>query len=315
MARKCCTCIQDLHFFQLRLAQSRVGPTTQPLCPFQRYRHHVLLPEVLPSGCSGSGVFTVPETSALHTFCRALCTTGGSWRDRAAGVANFRLVSVQAIVHDDEVVTMYTANQNKMSRLRQHGGDYFNFATHTFTAEQLHVLSLLRDQFQERAPGPNNSRGVNTLYCYHGPKREHIASICANGMVATRATDAGFFGCGCYSTLNIEYAVRYAHGDFDAEGTRPSPDGRYPVIMFAATVGMVYPVTPGTDYGNVVGIPPRHSDYFGRPLKEGFDCHMACVSQASGFQAVNREQCDYVELVIEQQVQMLPLAVLWFEEN
>jgi hypothetical protein len=128
--------------------------------------------------------------------------------------------------------------------------------------------------------------------------------------------DAGYFGSGCYSTLSIEYAVRYAAGRFDKPGSaaRPVPeDRRYPIIMFACCTSTAYPITPNADYGNVPNVPVGFCDYFGRSLKPHFDCHVICVSELSGCQAVNRKDCQYVEVVIEQEAQMLPIAVLWFE--
>jgi hypothetical protein len=173
------------------------------------------------------------------------------------------------------------------------------------------VLSCLREQFQERAPG-TNPRAVNAFYCFHGPRREHLDSVCSTGLVATRAMDAGYFGSGCYSTLNIEYAIKYARGEFDDASSRrpPAEDGRYAVIMFAASVGMAYPVTRDVDYQTDA----QKSNFFGRPLQAGFDCHVVCVNESIGCQAVNRQECQYVEVVIDQVSQMLPLAVLWFED-
>jgi hypothetical protein len=80
---------------------------------------------------------------------------------------------------------------------------------------------------------------------------------------------------------------------------------------------MAYPITREEDYGHVrlPTDPPNCSDYYGRPLKGGFDCHVVCVNQSHGFQAVNRDACQYVEIVIEQESQMLPIAVLWFERS
>jgi hypothetical protein len=79
--------------------------------------------------------------------------------------------------------------------------------------------------------------------------------------------------------------------------------------MFAASVSMAYPITPDIDYE----VPNGCSDFFGRPLKRGFDCHVVCVNQATGWQAVNRDMCQYVENFILKESQMLPIAVLWFE--
>jgi hypothetical protein len=285
--------------------------------PFRRYRPHELLSGILPSPAP-TGLHTVGTSSPLYTYCRSLCVTGGSWRDGISPVAGLRLTAVQAIVHPVEYYSTYTHKQARLSNLRQAGGDFFNSTTKNMSTEQLHVLHALRSKFHERAPGTEN-RTINSFYCFHGPRREHYESICSNGMVATGAMDAGFFGCGCYTTLNIEYAARYARGDFDdIDKRRPDPaDGRYPVVMFAASCGMAYPLTPGVDYGHSTdsSAPDGHSDYFGRPLKRGFDCHVVCVNQSSQFQSVDRDQCQYVEVVIEQESQMLPIAVLWFENG
>jgi hypothetical protein len=282
------------------------------LVPFQRYKPHRFVSGIVPAG-TPPGIHDVPTSSSLYWYCRILCQTGGSWLPVPSPVAGYRLVAVQAVIHKDSGYTSYEHRQEQMLEQRLVGGDYFNYSTRDeFAAHQLRVLSCLRDQFQECLPG-GNPRAANTCYCFHGPRREHVESICATGLVATRTKDAGYFGSGCYSTLNIEYAVKYAHGKFDAVGNRraPAPDGRYPVIMFAASVGMAYPVTRAVDYP--VGV--NQSNFFGRPLQRAFDCHVVCVSESANFQAVTRQECQYVEVVIDQVAQMLPIAVMWFEEN
>jgi hypothetical protein len=243
--------------------------------------------------------------SPLHHYCSRLCKTGGNWRDGIRAIAGFHLVSVQAVVHPVEYNVSYESRQKMMGNRRQVGRAHFNFETASFDAHQLQVLSVLRENFQEREPG-TDPRAVNTFYSFHGTSTDAVEDICSNGLVAVRNTDAGFFGSGCYSTLNIEYALGYASGDL-AGYRKPGP---YPVIMFACSVAMAYPVTRAVDYlpaGNGL------SDYFGKPLRPGFDCHVACVNAASDYQAVNRDQCGYVEVVIDQESQMLPVAVLWFQ--
>jgi hypothetical protein len=278
--------------------------------PFQRFNPQLLSPDVLPTTL-GPGRHDVSPESSLYRYCKLLCQSGGTCNNGASPVAGFRLAAVQAVLHGNDDYIAYTARQGKLSSLRQNGGSHFNFfMTRDFNAAQLQVLSALREQFQERPPN-TGARAVNTFYCYHGTKAEHVDSICTYGMVATRSMDAGYFGSGCYSTLNIEYALRYAKGEFDAAPRAPPTDGRYPVIMFAASVSMAYPVTPDVDYSNGVHSP---SDFFGRPLQRGFDCHVVCVNQSNGFQAVSRQECQYVEVVIDQESQMLPIAVLWFED-
>jgi hypothetical protein len=280
--------------------------------PFQRYKAHLLYPAITGSH-EPPGIYDVSSTS-LFSFCRSICDTGGSLVHGVVNpVAGFRLERVQAVVHSLGRIVGYEDDLSRSSSSRLTGLPYFNAPIwDQLDKSQLHVLDALRSHFLERPPG-QDPRSVNMFHSFHGCRREHVENICRNGIVAVKATDAGYFGSGCYSTLNVEYAARYARGEFDSPPTqRPSPDGCYPVIMFACFVGMAYPVTP-IDYGNVAGIVAGSSDFFGRPLKPGFDCHVACVNQSSGFQAVSRADCQYVEVVIEQKIQMLPVAVLWFQ--
>jgi hypothetical protein len=277
--------------------------------PFQRFKPHALMAGILPARAR-PGRYAVPAGSPLHHFCNTLCQTGGSWNPSQSPVVGYRLVGVEAILHEDAFYSAYEYRQTQLLNLRVGGNAMFNVETESMMPSQLAVLSCLRERFHERAPG-TNPRAVNTFYTYHGPRREHLDSICANGLVATKATDAGYFGGGCYSTLNIEYAIKYARGVYDFTKPRPaSPDKRYPVIMCAASIAMAYPVTPEVDYPT-----GRQSNLFGRSLLSGFDCHIACVSEEAEFQAVDRQECQYVEVVIEQVSQILPVAVLWFEEE
>jgi hypothetical protein len=292
-------------------------------CPFRRFQPHVYTPSFFPDDVCSSDTrgqrFAFDESSpnSLFPFCKSLCLNGGNWLPSPSRVAGFKLVSVEAITHSDDYYAAFRVKQARMSDQRQKGGAYFNYASmNNFSAKQQLVLSALRQQFHERAPG-TPFHAPNTFYSFHGPRRDNLESMCSTGIIATRGLDAGYFGSGCYSTLNIEYAVRYIRGDFDKADSPPRapPDGRYPVIMFACCAGMAYPVTPDADYGNVVGIEEGYSDYFGRPLKKQFDCHVICVNEMSGFQAVHRDQCQYVEVVIADESQTIPIAVLWFEEH
>jgi hypothetical protein len=291
--------------------------------PFQRFQSYMYSAASFAGGDSMTDArgrrvtFDEASQAPLFQFCKTLCLDGGNWLPSPNPVAGFKLFAVEAITHSPAYYAGYSEKQARMSEQRHEGGPYFNFDTlGNLNPQQQLVLSTLRQRFHERAPGTPFD-APHTFYSFHGPRRENLASMCSTGIVATRGLDAGYFGSGCYSTLNIEYAVRYIRGDFDKptspRRTRPS-DGKYPVIMFACSVGMAYPITPGADYGNVVGVPAGCSDYYGRPLKQQFDCHVICVNKVSNFQAVNRDQCQYVEVVIADESQMMPVAVLWFEE-
>jgi hypothetical protein len=50
-------------------------------------------------------------------------------------------------------------------------------------------------------------------------------------------------------------------------------------------------------------------------VERGFDCHKDCENENTNFQAVNRQDHQYVEVVISQEIQMLPLAVVWVKDN
>jgi hypothetical protein len=251
---------------------------------------------------------TVGPHSALHRYCSQLCDSGGTWNGGIKPVAGFRLTRVEAVIQPACKYTTYEDRGLTMSSRRSSGNPHFNYNTQNFVHKQQEVLSVLREKFiSEREPGTDHVV-TNMFYSFHGTSDEGAEAICRNGLVAVRSTDAGYFGSGCYSTLNIEYAIGYARGDY-VPGKRKS--GPFKVIMFACSVAMAYPVTREVDYspgGN------GFSNLFGRPLKPGFDCHVVCVNAASGFQAVDRDRCDYVEVVIDQESQMLPVAVLWFEE-
>jgi hypothetical protein len=284
------------------------------VCPYRRYQPHRFCPGII-TATAAPGLHDVSATSSLFAMCDAMCGTGGRC---VLGIPSplrndFRLVAVQAVTHSVGRIAGYDDRVLRISDNRKAELPYFNFPIREqLDKDQLHVLDVLRSQFHEKPPG-TDPRDAHTFYSFHGCRPEHVQNICRNGIVATQATDAGYFGSGCYSTLNVEYAVRYARGDFDTpRARRASPNGRYPVIMFASAVAMAYPVTR-VDYGNVPGTRRGYSDFLGRALKPGFDCHVICVNETAGFQAVSRPDCHYVEVVIAQESQMLPVAVLWFE--
>jgi hypothetical protein len=293
----------------------------------------------------------------------------------------------------------------------------------SFNRQQQRVLDLLKAQYHSRGVH-TPTRTANTLYTFVGPRREHLDYVCKHGMVAVKGLHhlqrahsprthgeesgghspgdnvnemdmgSGYFGLGCYTTLNVEYALRTARGDFDAlDRPRSRPvDRRYAVIMMAATVNSVYPVTPATDYvqgsagplSSPVGgllqalgirdqaVPVGYCNFLGKPVKAGYDAHVVCVNERAhkavarddsdededsededasedeseehkgkggrrnrtarmdkkkaskakkaatlncGLQAVEADRCQYVEVIVASEVQLLPVAVLWFEES
>jgi hypothetical protein len=281
---------------------------------FRPFRPHVLAPGIVPDPAPPHGAMVpVAPDSPLFQLCQALCRTRGSFCPDPMSVAGFELVRVDAVANSDGHIAAYEARQEVLKRLRTSGHEAFNPDTQDFSVPKLDVLLSLLGVMQERKPDAD-PRSPRTLYVFHGPRLANLASICENGIVALGETDAGYFGLGCNVTLNIEYAANNARGDYTYGALQDRvADGCVPVIMLAATVGLAFPVTPDEDYPESCF--HGHSKWFGKPLKRGFDCHVACVSQRQRLEAVQRPDCEYMELVVGQESQLLPVAVLWLREN
>ena len=83
------------------------------------------------------------------------------------------------------------------------------------------------------------------------------------------------------------------------------------MVVLAAAVGLVYPVTRAKAYEHPED-PQGRSRYFGRPLFNGaVDTHVVGVAMRYGFQAAPVEEVEYLELVSAETQALHPLAVLW----
>jgi hypothetical protein len=254
-------------------------------------------------------VLPVLQTSPLFLEATRLFRVGGSNLPSISPVAGFSLEKVDVIFTN---VASLEIRMNRLKQLRTQAGSLFNPASGAFTAEQLQSLIALRDNFLPRSSSAD-PKTPNLVNVFHGTKVDRLKSV-VNGLVAVRSTDAGFFGSGCYTTTSIEYAARYAVGEFNpnANDFTPRADGCYPVVWCVAAVGVCYPLTREVDYSKKrVHDGMQVSDYFGSPLHPGYDCHCVAVNESSGFQAVPRKEMQYMEIVFDQEVQVLPIAVLW----
>ena len=280
--------------------------------PFVAGSPHLYTPGVIPANLP-VGRHRVAHGSCLYQFGQGVCLTGGICRgDGRLPVVGFQLREVDAIVRHNFQTDGYSNRKQQLHILLDGvAGGVFNQA---LSAEQREVLEYLRGDrkgvLHEAAVG---DRAVRTFYCFHGCRAEFLDAICAGGLVNLAGErDRGYIGAGVYTTLNAEYAARYAGGEFG--GAWIGPGTLFPVIMFAACVGTAYPITRARDYTGVRA--DGHSDRYGLPLIGGFDCHMACVSEANAFESVHHvAQTDYVEVVFDQQHQIVPVAVLWFERT
>ena len=202
----------------------------------------------------------------------------------------------------------FTARKEQLEYVRSTGGLRFNRNPSTFNGLQNHILSALRDRYHE-LPESVRRHYVRTFNCFHGCSE----AVCGGGLVnLSGLEDPGFFGAGVYATLNLEYAARYAAGEFSTDPARRVPPGvEFPVVMLAACVGSAYPITPAVDYTHTNTRNRDKCNYFGETLERGYDCHVACVSADANWEAVNYAESQYVEVVFVQETQVLPVAVFW----
>lgn len=63
---------------QLRLTATSAKPNSGEIviCPFQRYRTHSLVSDIVPTAV-GPGIHSVADNSPLFTYCKALAKSGG----------------------------------------------------------------------------------------------------------------------------------------------------------------------------------------------------------------------------------------------
>jgi hypothetical protein len=262
---------------------------------------------------------TVTQNSQLYRLCQELVLQRGSWVVAENGLQprpliGYNLVQVDAVIHDCAMLCGFKSRRSKLTRLNSQQ-TIFSPELGAYEFEQAQIWDLFQGFMHARNPADDVPYSPGSFYCFHGPKFQYLESICRNGMVGVRELDGGYFGAGCYSTLNVEYAIRYAAGEFDdpaRANDRQQPSGdRRAIVLMCGLANKSYPVTPTVDYETQ----PPHSDFYGRPLKcRGYDCHVACVSEDSQFEAVEAENCQFVEVVVEQEIQYLPLAVLYFQE-
>lgn len=216
--------------------------------PFQIYRPYALTPEILALiETDIPGIYNLDSVDGGVTkqYFNGLCESGGMRNgSEFDAVCRFRLDSVDAVLHHGHALLMFEHWIRRFNQRKLTGPN-----TNDFSEEQKNVLKMLTNRYQDLPPG-SPPRSARTFYCFYGPRIEHLESICMNGPVAVLPMDGGYFGGGCYATLNMEYAIRFAAGEFDPKEYQRElpPDGRIPIIMFAACSGHVYPVTPSIDY-------------------------------------------------------------------
>ena len=219
---------------------------------------------VAPDQCRAG----VAHTSSLHRLAQEFMASGGMRSPEGRMRVNgFRLMRVEAVVPTRGAYEGFNSRKERLAVLRAGGGGMFNRKPSSFNGTQLHVLSALRDRFHE-LPESDRLRNVRTFYCFHGCREGVLDNICRAGLVNLSGQgDLGYFGAGVYATLNLEYAARYAAGEFSTDPARRVPPGvEFPVVMLAACVGSAYPITPAVDYTHTNTRNRDKCNYFGETL-------------------------------------------------
>jgi archaellum component FlaC len=256
---------------------------------------------------------------APPSWLHALWATSGE-KDRPVRGFCIQRFDALAVPDNDNMVTLLLAKQQRLKQLRASNIPEYQGQLGALSPLQQDAKKQAIRWLKQRLVPPY--RDVNLLYSFHGSRLSLVESILQNGLVALHRQDGGFFGRGIYVTPHIEYAARYASGEFFAIDPPSSaqpwmPADSLPVIVCASFVSLAYPVTRDADYNNLQGIGHNHSDFFAkqgepaRSLKVGCDAHVVSVAGNDGFQACPPKYAEYYELVHAHDELVLPMGVLW----
>jgi hypothetical protein len=144
---------------------------------------------------------------------------------------------------------------------------------------------------------------------WHGPSGgvKAIDTICRTGFVNLATLNTGWHGRGLYFTHWAQYADYY----FLCGGHRPenlTAQGEHALLLSWALVGAAYPVLARMDRVD----DPEHTFHGGYP---GYDSHYALVNDGgiTCTEYLPNPQAKYDEVMISQESQVLPLAVVFFK--
>ena len=306
---------KDVQRLQLLLAAALSSP---PFVDGKFYQIDYVI-NGLPQPGLRPALHLAPATSRIFSEAEALLKTAGGFIPDPKlptgfvrrPIQGYKLRELQVIVRN---VAVFEDRFDILADFRAKNDAVLANLTTGFSAEQMKVLDTLRADFLPR-PANADPESPNLVNVFHGTKPEFVESA-SRTIRSTGSTDAGFFGKGVYTTTSIEYAATYAQPR--------AVDGCVPVLWCVAAIGVCYPLTREKDYSKnrkekLFGHQNEThvSDFFGLPLnREGatYDCHCAVVHSSAGYQAVPHQNKEFMEVVIEQESQILPIAVLWLNQ-
>jgi len=161
--------------------------------------------------------------------------------------------------------------------------------------------------------GPAFSRccRANWLPVWQGTSKNAAEAVCKSGFASLARLNSGYFCRGIYNSPDPGYACRYGLGEF---GGDMGADGVGCVILSLLCIGLVYPIDRGSDYAPDAPA-NASSSLLGKPLKtsDGYDAHIAAVEEPHFQAASDPLQAPYLEVVVEQESQLLPIAILEYK--
>jgi hypothetical protein len=159
-------------------------------------------------------------------------------------------------------------------------------------------------------------RKAKFVLSWHGVKSDNAAkSIADTGLANLKETDAGYFGSGLYTALEAAYACKYASGYPNV--VQKNDRGCWAVLLCMGVLGNTYPITACSDdySGPLPPVSARQGTYFAAPMKTKCDTHVVGVKGPAYLPPLLPSEADYHELVFEDHSQLLPLAVVEFNDS
>jgi hypothetical protein len=152
-------------------------------------------------------------------------------------------------------------------------------------------------------------RGVMLTWRCCGGSEGDISTTCRGPQLWTTA-DGGFFGNGHYTAVDPAYALLRAR---DA-GILPNGSGEKAMVLFAVAAANVRIITRRGDYRPGAAFSDYYSSdyYIRRAMLPGVDTYFVPVSDR---QACSAHAAEAFEVVVADDAQLLPLAVVYYVEQ
>jgi hypothetical protein len=268
----------------------------------------------------------LPETHGFYTTIEQLVKDyGGQNCDPQCE----RHLSGVTLIRNWNLIGEFEGCLNLWGRQREEDPEFFRMTRAKAVGDDPQKDEVLKrfETVQQRAASffrEEPEGGMALLATFHGTDEAAAKSIAAYGAKDLRGTDPGYAGAGIYTTIQAEYAARYS--DLSRSGC---------MVLCAVAVGNVYPISR-CDYESPYDAQyykeggrrtAAHSKFYdgtnqsGFALKPRYDAHWFTV-HAPRHDTVDAEcympgddrfPACFDEVVVKEEKQVLPIAILEFE--